>query len=152
MLADVSVSVELLEIIARAAPLGDRASGDYFDRHPGQDPELASRRAAEWADALTDGDPARLGRILAELGLDGASFERALADVVVRDPERLPDWGRALASLWDDAGSPEAGERLAVEVVLTMRLLYMQIMPGADGGPGRYVTNRVPVERELVLA
>lgn len=47
---------------------------------------------------------------------------------------------------------PAAGEKVTVEVVLTMRLLYMQIMPGVDGGPGRYVTNRVPVERELVLA
>lgn len=47
---------------------------------------------------------------------------------------------------------PPAGEKIVVEVVLTMRLLYMQIMPGVDGGPGRYVTNRVPVERELVLA
>lgn len=47
---------------------------------------------------------------------------------------------------------PSAGEKVAVEVVLTMRLLYMQIMPGVDGGPGRYVTNRVPVEREVVLA
>jgi len=46
---------------------------------------------------------------------------------------------------------PAAGDELTVEVVLTMRLLYMQILPGADGGPGRYVTNRVPVERELVL-
>lgn len=41
---------------------------------------------------------------------------------------------------------PVAGDRLTVEVVLTMRLLYMQI------APGRYVTNRVPVEREVVLA
>jgi hypothetical protein len=41
---------------------------------------------------------------------------------------------------------PAAGERITVEVVLTMRLLYMQI------APGRYVTNRVPVEREVVLA
>ncbi|WP_106815369.1 C-glycoside deglycosidase beta subunit domain-containing protein [Microbacterium timonense] len=47
---------------------------------------------------------------------------------------------------------PAPGEKLTVEVVLTMRLLYMQIMPGTDGGPGRYVTNRVPVEREVVLA
>jgi hypothetical protein len=47
---------------------------------------------------------------------------------------------------------PQAGERLTIEVVLTMRLLYMQIMPGHDGGPGRYVTNRVPVEREVVLS
>ncbi|WP_125130611.1 DUF6379 domain-containing protein [Microbacterium sp. 10M-3C3] len=47
---------------------------------------------------------------------------------------------------------PAAGETVTVEIVLTMRLLYMQIMPGVDGGPGRYVTNRVPVERELVLA
>ena len=47
---------------------------------------------------------------------------------------------------------PAAGEKLTIEVVLTMRLLYMQIMPGVDGGPGRYVTNRVPVEREVVLA
>lgn len=47
---------------------------------------------------------------------------------------------------------PDAGATLTVEVVLTMRLLYMQIMPGTDGGPGRYVTNRVPVEREVVLA
>ncbi|MFE1646687.1 DUF6379 domain-containing protein [Microbacterium sp. P01] len=47
---------------------------------------------------------------------------------------------------------PAPGEKFTVEVVLTMRLLYMQIMPGTDGGPGRYVTNRVPVEREVVLA
>lgn len=47
---------------------------------------------------------------------------------------------------------PAPGEKLIVEVVLTMRLLYMQISPGVDGGPGRYVTNRVPVEREVVLA
>lgn len=46
---------------------------------------------------------------------------------------------------------PAAGDAITVEVVLTMRLLYMQIMPGVDGGPGRYVTNRVPVEREVVL-
>ena len=57
-------------------------------------------------------------------------------------PDVLIDLGRA----------PEEGEKLTVEVVLTMRLLYMQIMPGVDGGPGRYVTNRVPVEREVVLA
>jgi len=50
------------------------------------------------------------------------------------------------------ADPPAAGEKVTVEVVLTMRLLYMQIMPGIDGGPGRYVTNRVPVEREVVLA
>jgi hypothetical protein len=47
---------------------------------------------------------------------------------------------------------PAAGDTITVEVALTMRLLYMQIMPGVDGGPGRYVTNRVPVEREVVLA
>ncbi|WP_424467388.1 C-glycoside deglycosidase beta subunit domain-containing protein [Pseudoclavibacter helvolus] len=41
---------------------------------------------------------------------------------------------------------PAAGDKLTVEVVLTMRLLYMQI------APGRYVTNRVPVEREVVFA
>ena len=48
--------------------------------------------------------------------------------------------------------APAPGEKVTVEVVLTMRLLYMQIAPGVDGGPGRYVTNRVPVEREVVLA
>ncbi|WP_218220994.1 DUF6379 domain-containing protein [Nesterenkonia sp. Act20] len=47
---------------------------------------------------------------------------------------------------------PSVGERVSVEVVLTMRLLYMQIAPGLDGGPGRYVTNRVPVQREVVLS
>ena len=57
-------------------------------------------------------------------------------------PDVLIDLGRV----------PEHDEKLTVEVVLTMRLLYMQIMPGVDGGPGRYVTNRVPVEREVVLA
>jgi hypothetical protein len=51
----------------------------------------------------------------------------------------------------DLSRAPDPGEKVTVEVVLTMRLLYMQIMPGTDGGPGRYVTNRVPVERELVL-
>lgn len=73
--------------------------------------------------------------------------------------EELPEqW----ETLWFVADRPDvviaideisaAGSTITVEVVLTMRLLYMQIMPGVDGGPGRYVTNRVPVERELVLA
>lgn len=48
--------------------------------------------------------------------------------------------------------APPTGAELTVEVVLTMRLLYMQIAPGENGGPGRYVTNRVPVERTLTLA
>ena len=73
--------------------------------------------------------------------------------------EELPEQSE---TLWFVADKPEvvipldhapaAGEKLTVEVVLTMRLLYMQIMLGVDGGPGRYVTNRVPVEREVVLA
>jgi hypothetical protein len=42
--------------------------------------------------------------------------------------------------------APEPGAKVKVEVVLTLRLLYMQI------GPQRYVSNRVTVERELVLA
>ncbi len=54
--------------------------------------------------------------------------------------------------LIDLGGAPAAGAKITVEVVLTMRLLYMQIMPGQDGGPGRYVTNRVPTTREVVLA
>ncbi|MGQ3382652.1 C-glycoside deglycosidase beta subunit domain-containing protein [Glutamicibacter sp. TV12E] len=41
---------------------------------------------------------------------------------------------------------PAPGTQIQVEVVLTMRLLYMQI------APMRYVTNRVAVERELVLS
>ncbi len=73
--------------------------------------------------------------------------------------EELPEQSE---TLWFVADRPDVvidlgrevapGEKLTIEVVLTMRLLYMQIMPGADGGPGRYVTNRVPVEREVVLA
>jgi hypothetical protein len=75
---------------------------------------------------------------------------------------RIEDLPEQSETLWFVADRPEvvipldhapaAGEKLTVEVVLTMRLLYMQIMPGVDGGPGRYVTNRVPVEREVVLA
>jgi hypothetical protein len=41
---------------------------------------------------------------------------------------------------------PVAGDKIDVEVTLTLRLLYMQI------APMRYVGNRVQVERELVLA
>ena len=42
-------------------------------------------------------------------------------------------------------GAPAPGERVSVEVVLTLRLLYMQI------APQRYVGNRVQVQREVVL-
>lgn len=41
---------------------------------------------------------------------------------------------------------PAAGDSLTVEVVLDLRLLYMQI------APQRYVGNRVVVEKDLVLA
>lgn len=67
--------------------------------------------------------------------------------------DELPDQWETLWFVADrpdvviDLGrTPEPGEQLTVEVVLTMRLLYMQI------APGRYVSNRVPVEREVVLA
>ena len=40
---------------------------------------------------------------------------------------------------------PDAGEQVTVEVVLTLRLLYMQI------APQRYVSNRVQVQRDVVL-
>lgn len=73
--------------------------------------------------------------------------------------EELPEQSE---TLWFVADKPEvvipldhapaAGEKLTVEVVLTMRLLYMQIMPGVDGGPAGTSPNRVPVEREVVLA
>lgn len=66
--------------------------------------------------------------------------------------EELPDQWETLWFVADrpdvviDLGrTPGAGERLTIEVVLTMRLLYMQI------APQRYVTNRVPVQREVVL-
>jgi hypothetical protein len=41
---------------------------------------------------------------------------------------------------------PEAGASIDVDIVLTLRLLYMQI------APMRYVGNRVEVERQVVLA
>ena len=41
---------------------------------------------------------------------------------------------------------PEPGEEIDVEVVLTLRLLYMQI------APMHYVGNRVAVERKVVMA
>ncbi len=73
--------------------------------------------------------------------------------------EELPEQSETLWFLQDKpevviplAHVPEPGAKVTVGLVLTMRLLYMQIMPGQDGGPGRYVTNRIPVERELVLA
>lgn len=66
--------------------------------------------------------------------------------------EELPEqWD----TLWFVADRPDvvimldeqpAPGPVVVEVILTMRLLYMQI------APQRYVTNRVPVEREVVLA
>jgi hypothetical protein len=49
-----------------------------------------------------------------------------------------------VVALLDEVPAP--GQTITVEVVLTMRLLYMQI------APQRYVTNRVPVEREVALA
>ena len=41
---------------------------------------------------------------------------------------------------------PEPGEEIDVEVILTLRLLYMQI------APMHYVGNRVAVDRKIVLA
>ena len=41
---------------------------------------------------------------------------------------------------------PEPGEEIDVEVILTLRLLYMQI------APMHYVGNRVAVDRKVVLA
>jgi len=103
--------------------------------------------AVDGVDATVNGVPVPRDRLRFEL--NGRSYRI----------EELPEqWD----TLWFVADRPEvvilrdeapgAGERLSIEVVLTMRLLYMQIMPGQDGGPGRYVTNRVPVGREVVLS
>jgi hypothetical protein len=103
--------------------------------------------AVDGVDTTVNGTPIPRDRLRFELG--GRSYRI----------EELPDqWD----TLWFVADRPDvvilldevpdSGDSLTVEVVLTMRLLYMQIMPGQDGGPGRYVTNRVPVEREVVLS
>ena len=67
--------------------------------------------------------------------------------------EELPDQWETLWFLGDRPDviikldlPPEPGATVRVEVALTLRLLYMQI------APRRYVSNRVPVEREVVLA
>jgi hypothetical protein len=98
-----------------------------------------------------------------EVRVNGADIDRdrirfALGGRVYR-VEELPEQSETLWFLADRPDVlveldevPTSGAEVTVEVVLTMRLLYMQIMPGIDGGPGRYVTNRVPVERTLVLA
>jgi Domain of unknown function (DUF6379) len=66
--------------------------------------------------------------------------------------EELPEQWDTLWFLQDRADvvipldrAPKAGEPVNVEVVLTLRLLYMQI------APQRYVGNRVQVQREVVL-
>ncbi len=95
--------------------------------------------------------------------VDGVNVPKdALRFVLAGRSYRIDELPEQWETLWFVADRPDVviplehmpapGARLRVEVVLTMRLLYMQIMPGVDGGPGRYVTNRVPVERELVLA
>ncbi len=97
--------------------------------------------AVDDVEVRIDGEAVPKDRIRFELG--GRSYR----------VEELPEQSE---TLWFVADRPDvvvhldhvpaAGESLTVEVVLTMRLLYMQI------APGRYVTNRVPVERAVVLA
>ncbi|MEF2978418.1 C-glycoside deglycosidase beta subunit domain-containing protein [Subtercola sp. YIM 133946] len=97
--------------------------------------------AVDNVDVIVNGTPIEKDRLRFELG--GRSYRI----------EELPEqWD----TLWFVADRPDivislddvpaAGQRITVEVVLTLRLFYMQI------APGRYVTNRVPVEREVVLA
>lgn len=100
-----------------------------------------------WLSAV-DGVAASVNGV--EIPTDRLRFE--LAGTSYRIEELPEQWD----TLWFVADRPDivisldevpaAGEKITVEVVLTMRLLYMQI------APGRYVTNRVPVEREVVLA
>ncbi|MEV6638116.1 DUF6379 domain-containing protein [Actinoplanes sp. NPDC051470] len=67
--------------------------------------------------------------------------------------EELPDQWETLWFVGDRPDviiqldpAPAPGVKARIEVVLTLRLLYMQI------APQRYVSNRVPIEREIVLA
>ena len=89
--------------------------------------------------------------------VDGVEIPKERLRFVLQGHEyRIEDLPEQWETLWFVADRPDividlgrevdAGERLTIEVVLTMRLLYMQI------APGRYVSNRVPVEREVVLA
>jgi hypothetical protein len=89
--------------------------------------------------------------------VDGVEIPKNRLRFVLQGHEyRIEDLPEQWETLWFVADRPDividlgrdvdAGERLTIEVVLTMRLLYMQI------APGRYVSNRVPVEREVVLA
>ena len=92
-----------------------------------------------------------------EAAVDGIAVPKdALRFVLGGRSYRIDELPEQSETLWFVADRPDViipldhepapGEALAVEVVLTMRLLYMQI------APRRYVTNRVPVRREVVLA
>jgi hypothetical protein len=97
--------------------------------------------AVDDVDVSVNGTPVPKDRIRFEL--QGRSYT---VDELPEQSETLwfvADRPDVVAQL-DDVPAP--GEPVTVEVVLTMRLLYMQI------APQRYVTNRVPVEREVVLA
>ena len=90
---------EVARIIVRAASPWERASHPAFAPCVPADPALVGARRAAWARALGVGDPAALAARLRDRGHDAPDFERALAEVEIARPERLPRWARDLARL-----------------------------------------------------
>jgi type 2 lantibiotic biosynthesis protein LanM len=105
----------LLQVIGRAAPPAERATGRFFAPLPDQDQALIARREALWIQAVAGRAPERFAELLAERGLIPAAFRLGLPEVTLRNPTSLPSWGQALVDLLDGAArdDPKGAEAAA---------------------------------------
>lgn len=95
-----ATTARLHQIIALACSIDELMSDKAFtcsEKIQGSTPAIEQ----EWADIVGYGDVARLNAFLEFMGWDQTTFLRAVqSDVIVDDPDLLPDWARALKKVF----------------------------------------------------
>lgn len=95
-----ATTVRLHRVIAMACSIDELMAGKAFvcsEKIQGSTPAIAQ----EWADIVGYGDMAKLDVFLEFMGWDKTTFLSAVqSEVIVDDPDLLPDWARALKKVF----------------------------------------------------
>lgn len=131
----------LRAVVSAAAAFPDRAAAangagaSAFTAAPPADRAAARALRATWLQRAA-GDPAAAGVLLDHLAAAGRPFGDGLREVRLRDPHRLPDWGRALAAFLNaQPAVPDAATTAAGSLLVSFRRAADALLPSRAGEP-----------------
>ncbi|HKV39139.1 MAG TPA: DUF4135 domain-containing protein, partial [Blastocatellia bacterium] len=130
----------LCSVIARGAPPSERAEGVFFRPVAARNPDRIEKLVSKWRDTvIADGRQISRSR-LAALGISEETVRAGFADVALRNPDVLPDWGDAfLEVIGAGRGESEDITEAAGGSLRHIDVPNLDLIAALLAGPDRFV-------------